>query len=636
VSGIVGIYFLDGRPVKRAELQGMVDILAHRGPDGAGVWHQGPVGLGHLMLHTTPESLKEKLPFASRTGNLVITADARIDNREELMAALGYSGAEAKEIADSELILAAYDKWGERCPEKLLGDFAFAIWDRHRGVLFCARDYIGIKPFYYFYRPGRVFVFASEIKALFCAQEVTININETRIADYIAGNLEDKSITFYRDILRLPPATSISVDPRQVVATNFWSPDPYRELHFNSEEDYVRNFLDIFTEAVRCRLRSAFPVGCLLSGGIDSSSVVGVARHLLNSSGQGTLQTFSAVYNEVPESDESPFINAVLAQGQVEPHFVHPDRLSPFMDLEQMMWHQDGLFVGPNLFMYWGGLYPAVQQCGVRVLLDGEDGDTTVGYGYGRLQELLWRGQLCEFIREIKRLAYLHKLSPWQVLWKWVIKPMIPKFISQNAKLLKRRLSRGPKDMMNPDFARRMHWAGRDKALQQLLPKGISPERSAQWLGLTSGLDSYSMELINKAAAPFAIEPRHPFYDRRLIEYCLALPSEQKLFQGWNRIVMRRAMAHLLPPEVCWRAAKGTLAPNFNYVLMAFERPLLEREIFHDFTRLQPYIDLDALSHAYRRYDSQAGGNYAVHVWLAVALSAWLKINGKILAKNDK
>ncbi len=165
MSGIAGIYHIDGRPVDCAHLEHQAGALAHRGQDGSGLWHQGPLGLLHQMLWTTVESCQETLPLVSRTGSLVLTADARIDNREELIRLLGLEGHPG-EITDSALILAAYERWGEACPQHLDGDFAWVIWDTSRQSLFAARDHFGAKPFYYFLDPGRTLVFASEIKAI--------------------------------------------------------------------------------------------------------------------------------------------------------------------------------------------------------------------------------------------------------------------------------------------------------------------------------------------------------------------------------------------------------------------------------------------------------------------------------------
>ena len=144
MSGIVGIYYVDGRPVERGTVQGMVSAMAHRGPDGLTTWHEGAVGLGHAMLHTTPESLHEAQPLVHRRGDLVLTADARIDNRADLIRALRPPRPDDRPITDAELILAAYEQWGAECPKHLLGAFAFAIWDAREQRLFCTRDHFGV------------------------------------------------------------------------------------------------------------------------------------------------------------------------------------------------------------------------------------------------------------------------------------------------------------------------------------------------------------------------------------------------------------------------------------------------------------------------------------------------------------
>ena len=203
MSAIVGMLFADGRPVDPGDLERMTAPLAHRGPDGKGTWLGGRVGLGHLLLTTTPESQNERLPL-ERDG-LTITADARLDNRDELLRALDISPA----APDGELILAAYGRWGEACPARLLGDFAFAVWDTRRRILFAARDHFGVKPLYYFCSPG-VFAFASELKALLPVPFVPRRLDEERVADYLLSLGEDTESTFYRDIRRLPPAHTIT------------------------------------------------------------------------------------------------------------------------------------------------------------------------------------------------------------------------------------------------------------------------------------------------------------------------------------------------------------------------------------------------------------------------------------------
>jgi asparagine synthase (glutamine-hydrolysing) len=184
MSAIAGVYLLDGSSVDQIDLKRMNNSLSHRGPDGSGLWCEGPVGLSHQMLWTTTESLHEKLPLD--VDKLVITSDSRIDNRDELLPALGLS----EEVSDSYVIQKAYSEWGQNCIDKLLGDFAFAIWDKAKGELFCARDHMGMRPFYYYHKPGEIFAFATEIKALF-AWGVPRTINEVAIGDYLLALAED-------------------------------------------------------------------------------------------------------------------------------------------------------------------------------------------------------------------------------------------------------------------------------------------------------------------------------------------------------------------------------------------------------------------------------------------------------------
>ena len=277
MSGVVGIFARDGRPIESLDLQRMLAAIAHRGPDGSGVWLRGSTGLGHRMLWTTPESLRERLPFADETGGLVITADARIDNREELIRLLDLEDRPRASISDSQLILRSYEKWGRRCPEKLLGDFAFAIWDSRLQAVFCARDHLGVKPFTY-HSSERLFAFGSEIQAVLCAPVTPRRINEQRIADYLVPIFEDKSITLYQDIFRLPAAHRMTVWADRVEKDCYWSLDPSREMPALSDGDYAEGFREIFSEAVRARSRCPLPVGAMLSGGLDSSSIACSAR----------------------------------------------------------------------------------------------------------------------------------------------------------------------------------------------------------------------------------------------------------------------------------------------------------------------------------------------------------------------
>jgi asparagine synthase (glutamine-hydrolysing) len=628
VSAIAGIFFLDGRPVDRLVLERMVGSVAHRGPDGEGTWREGPVGFGHRMLWTTPESLHEELPLVRKSGDLALTADVRLDNRDELIAALGIASRPRQEIGDGELILGAYERWGERCPEKLLGDFTFAIWDRRRQELFCARDHMGVKPFYY-YRSGRAFVFASEIKALLCLPEVPRRLNEVRVADYLVGISEDKEITFYQGILRLPPAHSMTLNRDRVLIRPYCSLDPSREVRFRSDEEYAEAYREVFTEAVRCRLRGTSQVGSLLSGGLDSSSIVCIAQELLSKEGDRQLHTFSSIFDDLPQCDERPFIDAVLAQGGFEHRSVQADRLSPLTDLDRVLWHEDEAFWAPNLFIHWA-LHGAARQQGVRVLLDGLGGDSTVSHGFEYLTELATRGRWIALSTEVRALSRHRNFSLWGLLLRYNIKPLAPEPIRQAWRVLRGRNQQpawGRNTVIRTEFARYVGMAERYQALEGERSRPARTLREDHWRDLTSGLHPYALEESDRVAAAFFVEPRYPFYDRRLVEFCLALPPEQRLSQGWTRVIVRRALAGILPNKIRWRAGKANWRANFQRGLLS-EREVLEEVVSDDSQVIEEYVDLAALRLAYQRFVSRATQEDALLLWTAVILSRWLDQTG--------
>lgn len=614
----------------------MTDSLAHRGPDKAGLWSEANVGLGHRMLWTTPESLREELPLIDESGNLVITADARIDNREDLVDALGLGDRPRGEISDSELILGAYQRWGEDSPAKLLGDFAFAIWDRRKQRMFCARDHAGVKPFYY-YLSDRVFAFASEIEALLCVSEVPQRLNEARVADLLVHNVGEKTATFYEDVLRLTPANSMVVGREKTTTTTYWALDPSRELRLRSDEEYAEAFYEVFAEAVRCRLRSAFPVGSELSGGLDSSSVACVARELLAKEG-GTrrLHTLSAVYKEAPESDESAFIDAVLAKGGFEPHKVQVELLSPLEAPKSVLWDADEPSILAGLSMPWGLAREANQQ-GVRVLMNGYEGDVVVSHGTERLAELASTGRWGTLAAEIDAMSGGVRWSRRRMLRSWVLEPLAPEVAVRAWRMLHgASWSRTGEVYVGPireDFARRIGINERVRTSLNVggdVPRSVRLSRRRHYPILLHGGNHYTLEVHGKIGARLSIENRYPYYDRRLMEFCLALPPEQKLSQGWTRVVLRRALAGVVPDKVRWRRNKGSLTPGLVWSLFMFDRKLVENTIFDDGREIESYADLDKLRRRYIRCAamSQPQAGDVLGPIRTVALALWLRRAG--------
>ncbi len=661
MSGIVGIFNLNGCGVKKSDLNQMLDTLAHRGDDGANVWCEGEVGFGHRLLWTTPESLLEVQPLANSNGNCILTADARIDNRDELIATLELVESPVK-ITDSDLILAAYQRWGKDCPEYLVGDFAFAIWDTSEQQLFCARDHLGIKPFYYYYQPGKIFLLASEMKAFFCLPQVPQRINEVRLGDFITLMLEDKVITSYENVFRLPPAHSLIINQNKFDIWSYWSLDPNKELDLKSDQDYADAFREIFTEAVRCRLRSAFPIGSQLSGGLDSSSIACVASELLTEDNKPPLHTFSMVFDNLKQCDERQFIEEVLEKGEFVPHFIAGDKIGPLSDIDQILEYEDELFAGPNYYFPWR-LTQIAGKKGMRVLLDGHDGDNTVSHGICRLTELASQGKWELFAQETKEFAdnfgvpvsnlvVIHSIpklrelaqkSRWlefiiaiqqlhihtgfsreELLVKHGLRAIVPNRIK---KLLRRYKSskvsgNKPAPLINKEFAQRIDLQARLRHWYTTpdLPLTV---REGQFKTLNEGVFTLVLEQVDRCAAAAGIEARHPFMDKRLIEFCLALPPEQKLRQGWSRFILRRALSKSLPDAIEWRGDKGDLSDNFVHGLFDVNRTRLEEIMATSLEPIEQYLNTEKVQTAYKNLISANGvtSQEKMDLWLGTVLT---------------
>jgi asparagine synthase (glutamine-hydrolysing) len=630
MSAIAGLCRTDGEPVHRGEVERMASALAHRGPDGNAVWSDGPAGLAHAALWTTPEARRERQPVVGATRSIIV-ADVRLDNRGDLITALDLAGPGAGDIGDAELILHAYERWGEACAPRLVGDFAFAIWDPRHRRLFCARDHVGVKPFYYS-QASAVFLFASEIKALLTSPLVPYRLNPLRVADHLLGLFDDRAITFYRDISRLPAGHTLTVSHAGTHIQPYWALDAVRELRLGSDDAYAAAFRECFTEAVRCRLRSSHRVGSLLSGGLDTSSIVGVARRIRGVVDAGTLDTFTAIFPglagaDLRRIDERVFVDAIVGQGGLDPHYVRGDLLSPLTEIDRALWHLDEAFTAPNLYLHWA-LYAAAQERGVRSLLDGIDGDTVVSHGFERLADLVRAGKVMTLGRELRALSRRYRVGASGLLWQFGIQPLLPAAVQAAGRRL-RGVSPAPSladSVIKAEFGRRVGIAERAGASERQQRRPARSAREAHQRGLASGLIPYVLEMADKAASAFALEPRYPFLDRRLIELCVALPPEQKLRGGWTRAVVRQAMDGLLPEEVRWRAGKADLSPNFMRQLLDRDREIVADVIVRNPDVLEDYVDISALRRVYDRYTAGSMSDAdALTIHRTVVLGLWLQ-----------
>jgi asparagine synthase (glutamine-hydrolysing) len=642
----------------------MSAALAHRGPDGEGSWMDHRAALAHRMLWTTAESLTEVQPVVRQREGLTLVADARIDNREELIALLGASGG--ADVSDSDLIAAAYIRWGVRCVERLIGDFAFAMWNARDRSFFCARDPMGIKPFYYL-TTERLFAFASEMKAILALPGVRATIDEEQLALFLACALNDPARTIYRELRRLPAGHTLLVSGGVAKLSRYWTPESSPDVRFARDRDYVEAFRDRFAVSVAARLRSSHPVGATLSGGLDSSSIVCMAR-ALRGPDASALDTFSVVFPHLPEwalrlIDERSYIDAVIGGGGVEPHLVNGEGLTPLRDLDRTLWHLDEPHAAPNLYLHWG-MFEAAQASGVRVLLDGFDGDSAISHGFGRLTGLTRAGDLRTLESELALFSAHHGTGADLALREYVL-PHLGDLArrgeyrrwAQLATLLARRFSLARRELLRTYGLRQLMPATllgftravRDRDVQErsLLRshlarhvrrqtkrsavadwRRVAPsEREAHIEGLSQPLYQLTLDIADKSAAAFGIEPRYPFFDRRVIEFCLGLPEEQKFADGWPRVLLRRAMEGILPPAVQWRTSKANLSPNFHDRFHAVD--VTGRRQTGDGSAIGPYLRRDRLDGLFDRYRATPRPNEmkreALTLFRALILERWLQ-----------
>ena len=684
MSAVAGVLYRDGRAAATDDARRMAGTMAHRGPDGQGAWADGPVALGHAMLRTTTESLAESLPLAA--GPFVLTADARIDNRDvllpQLRTDLAALGLDREVVPDSSLVLAAYARWGLGCVDRLLGAFAFALWDGREQRLVCARDHFGVRPLYTVDLPGRLFAFASEPQALFALDGVDPVLDEERVAESLAARLYEPVLTPFRGVARLPAAHVLRADRDGTGQREYWQLEP---SDAPAPASWAERFAELFDQAVRCRVRSAFPVGSELSGGLDSSAVTVVAARVLGTEGRLPLHTFSLAYSD-PASDERPFSQAVLDQlgDAAVAHEVHPER-ERIVDLYTEIYQTlaDPRVRGNGYGNYLSGREAA--RHGVRVLLTGQDGDTTVGHGWERLAELALVGDWAGIDRESARVfarcqadrdrsrsqftyarpsqiasAHLTPLLQW-----WAEETALVPFARASLGLHRQfgapRL--GPlrhywRQMVLPGPLReRLARKAADAAAAQHVPPTAAPglvrrtglrrkladdllETAASGRGEFSVAQAQlrtfrsialegNLSKLDLYPAASGVEARHPFMDVRLAQYALSVPSREKLRDGWTRAVLRDAVWHELPDTVRTRMNKMDHGKQQDEFVFRSQPDRVE-ELLSDPGPAAVYLDMDAVRSLWTRgrADSDSLDAWqAAWISAAITLILWFRVS---------
>ena len=551
MSGMVGIHHLDGRPVDRELIRRMSAAISHRGRDGDGLWIDGSIGMAHRMFHATPESLFEKQPLTDDENQLCLVMDGRVDNRHELKSALVSEGQSPRSNDDAELVLCAYRAWGESCAERIIGDFAFAIWDGGLRRLFCARDFMGLRPFVYHF-DGKTFIWTSELHALFEAPGVTRDPNEGMAGEYLSTRICSLTETLYQGVMRLPPAHCMTVDGGGIRFRRYWDFDPSKRVLYRSDAQYAEHFHDLFREAVRCRMRCVGPVASDLSGGLDSSSVVAMAQELLldgSVDGEG-FETLSWSFPGM-EYDEIFFVDEVVSKWNLVSHRLTPKPLPANDYIEKSNRYLD--FPGYPNAQALDQLRSLASASQCKAVLTGEGGDEWLtGYLERGLRGL--RGQAREYLK-----GYVWPLAPrlfQRLVRRCLNRPESPKWIDSR-------------------FAARTDLAERLRRETKAPPSASFAQR-AMYSALTDGFSVHAQEVGERNAAWLGLEIRHPLCDRRIVEFGLAIPDERRRRGETDKIILRNVMRKSLPAAVLNRMDKA----EFSHLFVDQMRAMGGIEIF--------------------------------------------------------
>jgi asparagine synthase (glutamine-hydrolysing) len=559
----------------------MANVLKAYGPDRQKVLTRANAAFVFCLHKLTPEDSFELQPLVL-VDRFVMLFDGRIDNRSELGDTLGISTGELHSMPDSMIALRLFDRWGERAFERIVGVFAIIIMDLQDGRLLCARDHIGLRVLHYHRSAGR-FAVATVPEALFALSWVPRILNKEKLADNLTGRWSNHETTYYQDVFRVLPGSTVQVCGPTFSKHQFWDPEGIADVTFTNDHDYVEAFKERLKEAVRARLRSCRPPCATITGGLDSSSIAVIAADILAATGN-RLNTFTAVpeagftREDLPGRyfDETPYVRQIAEVNQsIIPHFITQSN-DPIPQKIAEVIGMSGL-PGGTLNSLWGvEMFAAARSAGHDVMLAGELGNTTMSYyGWGLFTELLLTGRWLRLFAEIRSSGYRWRRHVRHQL----IGPLIPAPLFRRYKQWRRRGNPPWHDysLIRPEFAARTGVL--DRAARDNMPFDAPPIRDWR-LGRINELRNYSQaaDWYAKVRAGFRLDFRTPACDRRVVEFCIGIPEDQYLRKGRDRWLIRRAMEGQLPDIVLNQKKCGAQAADW-YLRLTRERNHIAEEV---------------------------------------------------------
>ncbi len=601
MGAIFGQWRFDGSAPPRSELDRMAESMRGRAPDGVRYLDAGPVALGHGALCLYREDRFDRQPVCGDDAGLMLVADGRLDNREVLAEELGIDSASLAETADSAIILAAYRRWGAQCVPRLLGDFAFALWDAERSELLLARDHSGQATLYY-WRDDRRIAFASDARALFALPFVprVIDEREMAIQGARAGHPPSHGRTLFEDVHGVVGGRYLILRADgSLREEEYWRPGAAPEHVGRDEAYYVATYRRLVAEAVACRVRRLIdPPGLLLSGGFDSSAIAGLAGLALPPDQKMLTITSTVPRGREVAYDARPSAEACVAHMPHIDHEWYVAETGPMSDdafVGLMQPNNEPLIPGVDVLP---GMLARLRARGARLVMNGHGGDGSVNpRGANVLAELVKAGQAGRALSEARHRARTTRRPWWHVIWGHLFVPLIP-------------------------HAWRLRWATRHKSYspysntylrtekqEALLAEGvIEPFTPVPYhqrrnsledrLSLFDFLRHRTEPVFGAEATQNGLVQTRPMMDKRLIEFGLAIPLELQVVRGQDRYLARRALGDVLPPSFRTRpSGHESLAPLMHESLRA-ALPHIRAEVerMRENTVLQEWFDLDRMA----------------------------------------
>lgn len=591
----------------------MLNEIQHRGPDGRGIFADNGVAFGHVRLSIIDLTSQANQPFTSQCGNVVITYNGEIYNYKEIKSEIS-DKYEFKTNSDTEVLIAAYLVYGKEFLQKLIGMFSFVLYDKQKNIILGVRDPYGIKPFYY-YLKGSSFVFCSEIKGILKSGFVNAKLNEEVLSDFIVFNRTDhRAETCFAEINNLRPGHLITIELNQFkVDIVKWYNIPAPELcktSFNIQKENLRKTL---FRSVELHLTSDVPVGTALSGGLDSSAIVSMMRAIKPND---TIHSFSAVYDPNWEKDESQYIQAVVKEKNLEPHFVSPNADNIHQDLNELIHQQEEPFASSSLFASWM-VYKEAARSKIKVLLNGQGADEIFGYDYMAafyFKELFVKfkwGKLFTEIRAFKKKQAAHSTRFTLKLFAFLLAP----------KFLKSKLILFNDKTINKSYFHKYH---RGSTFNERFFDTKTLNDSVR-NHLTMKLN-HLLRVEDKNSMKFGIEGRVPFLEKGLVHQAMETPSKYKVRDGEVKSILKESMKGLLPELVYKRNNKvGYATPMDEWLRSDLLSATIDELLSSKEQPMEKYLSINKVKTLWAEH-KEGNKDHSTPIWKYLYLTKWHNI----------